>query len=134
MDLRIPPPSVILTAQTCDFALAMEDDYMADAVDHEGDLKKYCANADAAHIAAVRKYLGIALTKKDSSLVSCSDAQELARIRDGYAKKKLGLSDDKAIDAAIKNVCAAMKGDNSKSRIAFYYLLAQETGTLSKLA
>lgn len=106
---------------------------MADAVDHEGDLKKYCASADAAHISAIRKYLGIALTKKDSSLVSCSDASELARIRDGYAKKKLGLSDDKAIDAAIKKVCAAMKGDSSKSRIAFYYLLAQETGTLSKL-
>ena len=107
---------------------------MADAVDHEGDLTKYCSAADAAHISTIRKYLGIALTKRDSSLVSCSDAEELARIRDGYAKKKLGLSDDKAIDAAIKKVCAAMKGDSSKSRIAFYYLLAQETGTLAKLA
>ena len=106
---------------------------MADAVDHSSDLQKYAPGADAAHISTIRKYLGIALTKRDSSLVSCSDAEELARVRDGFAKKKLGLSDDKAIDAAIKSVCAAMKGDNSKSRIAFYYLLAQETKTLDKL-
>jgi len=107
---------------------------MADAVDHTEDLNKYCSGAGAAHISAIRKYLGIALTKKDSSLVSCSDATELARVRDGYAKKKLGLADDKAIDAAIKNVCTAMKGDNTKSRIAFYYLLAKQTNTLGKLA
>lgn len=106
---------------------------MADIVDHESDLNKYAPGADADKVKAVRKYLGIALTKRDSSLVSCSDPDELARVRDGYAKKKLGLSDDAAIDAAIKAVCAKMKGDNSKSRVAFYYLLAEETSTLSKL-
>lgn len=106
---------------------------MADLVDHEGDLKKYAPGADADKVKAVRKYLGIALTRKDSSLVSCSDAEELKRVRDGFAKKKLGLSDDAAIDAAIKAVCAKMQGDNSKSRVAFYYLLAEQTSTLSKL-
>lgn len=79
------------------------------------------------------KYLGIAIKKQDSALVATSDKEELARIRDGYAKKKLGLSDDKAIDAAMKKVATRMKGDRSKSRVCFYYLLAEETGTLGKL-
>ena len=55
-------------------------------------------------------------------------------MRDGFAKKKLGLSDDKSIDAAIKKVCEKMKADHDKPRVTFYYLLASETGTLDKLA
>lgn len=106
---------------------------MSTEVDHDGDLKKFAPNADAAKVSAVKKYLGIALRNKDSSLVSCSDSAELARVRDGFAKKKLGLSDDAAIDAAIKAVCEKMKGDNSKSRVVFYYLLAEQTKTLGKL-
>lgn len=106
---------------------------MNTGVDHDGDLKKYAPNADAGKVAAVKKYLGIALRNKDSSLVSCSDPSELGRVRDGYAKKKLGLSDDAAIDAALKAVCEKMKGDNTKSRVAFYYLLAEQTNTLGKL-
>ena len=106
---------------------------MSTGVDHDGDMKKYAPNADADKVATIKKYLGIALRKRDSSLVSCSDPSELARVRDGFAKKKLGLSDDKEIDAAIKAVCEKMKGDNTKSRVAFYYLLAEQTNTLAKL-
>lgn len=107
---------------------------MASVVDHESDLKKYAPDADQAKVAAIVKYLGIALQKRDSSLVATSDPSELGRIRDGFAKKKLGLTDDKAIDAAMKKVAETMKGDGTKSRVCFYYLLATETGTLSKLA
>lgn len=106
---------------------------MAAGVDHDGDMKKYAPSADEAKVSVIKKYLGIALRNKDSSLVSCSDPKELARVRDGFAKKKLGLADDAAIDAALKKVCERMKGDNTKSRVAFYYLLAEETGTLGKL-
>jgi hypothetical protein len=107
---------------------------MAANVDHDGDMKKYAPNADQAKVTATVKYLGIALKKRDSSLVATSDKEELVRIREGFAKKKLGLTDDKAIDAAMKKVAEKMKGDNSKSRVCFYYLLAEETGTLGKLA
>ncbi|MFN3892903.1 MAG: DUF2853 family protein [Beijerinckiaceae bacterium] len=107
---------------------------MAATVDHEADLNKYAPNADKAKVAAIVKYLGIALKNQDSSLVATSDKDELARIRDGFAKKKLGLADDKAIDAAIKKVADRMKGDKNKSRVCFYYLLAEETGALDKLA
>lgn len=106
---------------------------MAADVEHEADLKKYAPDADPSTIAAIRKYLGIALQRRDSSLVASSDKEELARIRDGFAKKKLGLTEDAAIDAAIAKVAETMKGDRTKSRICFYYLLAKETGTLAKL-
>lgn len=53
-------------------------------------------------------------------------------MRDGFAKKRLGLSAE-AAEAGIKDVVAKMKGDRSKSRVTFYYLLAEATGTLSKL-
>ena len=102
--------------------------------DHATHVKKYVPDADDKKIATIVKYCGIALQKRDSSLVSCSDAAELKTVRDGFAKKKLGLSVDADIDAAIKAVCTQMKADHDKPRVTFYYLLAKQTGTLDKLA
>lgn len=101
--------------------------------DHAANVKIYAADADDKKIASIVKYCGIALTKRDSSLVSCTDKDELATVRNGFAKKKLGLTDDSAIDAALKAVCTKMKADKDKARVTFYYLLAAETGTLAKL-
>ncbi len=100
--------------------------------DYAADVKKYAPTASDAHIAAIVKYCGIALRNKDSSLVSGSDQSELDRVRDGFAFKKLGL-DKEAASAGINKVVAQMKADRAKSRVTFYYLLAQTTNTLSKL-
>ena len=81
---------------------------------------------------AIVNYCGIALQKRDSSLVSASDPKELATVRDGFAAKKLGLTPE-AADAGIKAVVDKMKGERNKSRVTFYYLLAEATGTLAKL-
>ncbi|MGB6229387.1 MAG: DUF2853 family protein [Litorimonas sp.] len=104
---------------------------MAD-YDHHGDVKRYAADADDAHIDKIVKHLGIALRGADSSLVSCSDESELHRIRDGFAKKKLGLEPDEAMEH-IKAVCEDMKGDNHKRRVTFLYHLAARTGKLDSL-
>jgi hypothetical protein len=100
--------------------------------EYAADVKKYAPNASDVHIAAVVKYCGIALRNKDSSLVSGSDKSELDRVRDGFAAKKLGL-DAAAAEAGIKTVVEKMKADRTKHRVTFYYLLAEATGTLSKL-
>ncbi len=100
--------------------------------DYAADVKKYAPNASDVHIAAVVKYCGIALRNADSSLVSGTDPTELARVRDGFAAKKLGLDKD-AADAGIKTVVARMKEEKRKHRVTFYYLLAEATGTLPKL-
>lgn len=101
--------------------------------DYSADVAKFTSNVNEAAVKAIVKYCGIALQNKDSSLVSGSDPKELATVRDGFAAKKLGL-DASAADAGIQAVVAKMKADRTKSRVTFYYLLAEATGTLGKLA
>ncbi|TKB29926.1 MAG: DUF2853 family protein, partial [Mesorhizobium sp.] len=45
--------------------------------DYLADVKKYDAAADADAVAKIVKHLGIALRNRDSSLVSCTDPEEL---------------------------------------------------------
>ena len=106
---------------------------MADISKYLDDVKRYDSNPNEAAIEAIVKYLGIALRSRDASLVSCSDDSELARVREGFAVKKLGLSPDQA-EAGVAKVCEQMKDDRNKQRVTFYYLLAKETGTMDKLA
>jgi len=101
--------------------------------DHVADVRKYTASVNETAVAAIVKYCGIALQRPDSSLVSASDPKELATVRDGFAAKKLGLTAD-AADTGIKAVAEKMKATAHKSRVTFYYLLAEATGTLNKLS
>ncbi|MBU2581896.1 MAG: DUF2853 family protein [Alphaproteobacteria bacterium] len=95
------------------------------------DIARYASKVDEAAVAGIVKHLGIALRSKDAALVSCSSKDELARVRDSWLKKKLDLGDDdKRLDAAIKDVCEAMKADKRKQRVTFYYLLAEKFGKL----
>lgn len=102
------------------------------AEDWAADVKKYATNADAKVIAGIVRYCGIALQKRDSSLVSFTDKEEVARVRTNFLKKKLGLTNAEAeLDQAIKAVGEKMKGDRTKNRVTVYYLLADHFGKLS---
>jgi energy-coupling factor transporter ATP-binding protein EcfA2 len=103
------------------------------SAEYSTDIKKYTKKVDDAAVGSITKFLGIALKNADSRLVSCTDEKELDRIIVGFAAKKLGLT-EAAAKGAIQKVCERMKADNTKHRVTFYYLLAEETGTLSKLA
>ena len=101
--------------------------------DYTADVAKFVESPDQTCIDNIVKYCGIALrSSKDAALVSSSDKTELGRVRDGFAKKKLDLDSD-AADAGIAKVCEQMKGTRQKSRVTFYYLLAEQTGTMDKL-
>jgi len=105
------------------------------SLDWSADVKKYAPNANAAAINGIIKYLGIALQKRDSSLVACGDKEERDRIRDHFLKKKLDMQNsDAELDQAIIDVCQKMHGDKDKSRVAFYYLLAEKYNKLAVLA
>ena len=101
------------------------------AEDWAANVKKYVPDADDGIIAGIVRYCGIALQKRDLSLVSFSDTKETDRVRENYLKKKLGLthSDDK-LNAAIADVGTRMKGENFKNRVTVYYLLAAHFGLL----
>ncbi len=96
------------------------------------DVKKYVSDADEKAISGIVRYCGIALQKRDSSLVSFSDKDEVARVRENFLKKKLGLTEsDAELDKAISAVAEKMKGSRSRNRVTVYYLLAEHFGKLS---
>lgn len=99
------------------------------AEDWSADVKRYDPDAPDGVIAGIVRYCGIALHKRDSSLVSFGDPAETARVRDNFLKKKLGLTQpDSDLDAAIAKVGERMKGDNFKNRVTVYYLLTRLFG------
>jgi hypothetical protein len=96
------------------------------------DVTKYAPNADDAAIKSIVHHCGIALHSRDGSFVSCSDKAERDRVRDGFLKKKLALTEsDGDLDAAITAICETMKADRDKSRVTFYYLLAEKYAKLA---
>jgi outer membrane protein OmpA-like peptidoglycan-associated protein len=95
------------------------------------DVRKYDGDADEGVVNAIVKYCGVALTKRDSSLVAMSDPEERTLVRENYLKKKLALTDsDETLDAAVLSVGETMKADRTKNRVTVYYLLARHFGVL----
>jgi ribosomal protein S20 len=100
--------------------------------DWSHDVKKYVPDADESAIKGIVKHCGIALRSKDASYVACLDKSERDRVRDSFLKKKLALTAaDAELDKAVMDVCQTMKADRDKSRVAFYYLLAEKYGKLA---
>ncbi len=78
-------------------------------------------------LTATAKGLGPSIYNEDSSRVSGTDPEELARVKNNFLIKKLGLSDGPALDAAIAEVMAKMGSSNrNKWRAVVYALLAQK--------
>lgn len=103
--------------------------------DHLADVKKYATKAvNEAAVAGLAKTYRLVLSKSDTQYVACSDPVERQRVRDNFLKKKLGLSGDADLDKAIEATCVAMKADRTKSRLTFYYLLAEHFGKLDQFA
>ncbi len=103
--------------------------------DYAGDIAKYTSNVDQKAVDAIVKHLGIALKSKDASNVAISSKSELERVRESWMKKKLGLTgSDAELDQSVKAVGETMKADKTKSRVTFYYLLAEKHGKLADLA
>jgi hypothetical protein len=102
-------------------------------MDYKTDIAKYTAAVNDKAVDAIVKFCGIALKSRDSSLVSVTDDAELERIRNGFAAKKLNLTKEEC-DKVMAAVSAKMKADKNKSRVTFYYLMAETSGKLDSLA
>ena len=97
------------------------------------NVKKYVSSPNEDAVESLVGHLGIALENHDSMMVAADDPSEIASIRSGYCSKTLDLSDEDA-DKAIAAVCEKMQGDTAKCRVTFYYLLADVSGTMHRLA
>ena len=99
--------------------------------DHVTDVTKYTSVVDEAAVEGIVKHLGIALHSRDASLVAATDPEELKRLREGFLKKKLTMTESDAdLDTAIQEVMTKMKGVHDKSRVTVCYLLADRFGKL----
>lgn len=102
---------------------------MADIDTHKQDVNKYAKKVDTELVDALAKTYRLVLSNRDSAYVACSQPAELETIRKNFLKKKLGLSlPDEDLNAALKEVCAEMSDTKNKSRLTFYYLLAEKFG------
>lgn len=108
---------------------------MADLQEHKATVAKYSSTVNAAALDTMAKNYALVLSNKDSQFVSCGDDSERTTVRENFLKKKLGLTNpDTELDAAIESICLTMKEDRFKSRLAFYYLLAEKFNKLSAFA
>ncbi len=104
---------------------------MADLQEHKATVAKY-TKVNTAALDGMAKNYALVLSNNDSQYVACGDQGERDTVRENFLKKKLGLSNSDAdLNAAIDAVCQTMKDDRFKSRLAFYYLLAEKFGKLS---
>lgn len=74
----------------------------------------------------VAKSLGPSIYLGDASMVSGSDKTELDRVKANFCIKKLGLTEGKEVDDAVKAAVEAMGTSNrSKHRAIVYALIAK---------
>lgn len=83
---------------------------------------------DAALLEKVTKGVGPAIYRPDAATVAVSDKEELARVKNNYLIKKLGMADGPNLDSAIAEVGEQLKSVKNKPRAVFYYLLAVKLG------
>ena len=99
---------------------------------HIDDIKCYQPNVDEKAVAAIIQHLGP--KNADAPLLSYSDQDEVARVRNNWLKKKLAVTiDDAKLDKAISDLCSSMQAETRKSRVALYYLLAEKFGRIASL-
>lgn len=96
---------------------------------YKAEMSKLGISYDEALFSAVTKAMGPVIYNADSAKVSCSDSDEMTRIKNNFLIGKLGLSDGPELDAALKEACEQLGTSNrNKYRAMFYYLLVVKFG------
>lgn len=97
------------------------------------DIAQYDDTVNEKLIEVLYSSLAGALANQDSANVACSDDSELKTVKENFVKEKLEVTDEAEADEAVQKVCDMMKGDNSKNRLVFYYLLTRELRCIGKM-
>jgi uncharacterized protein DUF2853 len=96
---------------------------------YEKELVEKCGikKVDRPVLNGVAKACGPSLYKADATKVACSNKEEMARVKQNFLIKKLGLKDTPKLDEALAEICAQMGSKNrNKYRAMFYYLLVKK--------
>jgi len=99
-------------------------------VKYATDLENKCGvTPDMDLLTKVTIACGPSIYNADSSTVSASDASEIARVKNNFLIKKLGLNDNPDLDKGIDAVMDLYgKSNRSKYRPVVYYLLTKRFG------
>lgn len=97
---------------------------------YKSNMEKLDIKYDEDKLKACVKACGPSIYNADSETVSSGDPEEVARVRNNYLIKKLGLSEeehdlDAIIDYAIEKVG---KSNRKKYRAIMYYLCSEKAG------
>jgi len=94
------------------------------------DLREKCGvEPDLDLLTKVTAGLGPVVYDADASLVSSTDPDELARVRENFLMGKLGLSAGPELDEAIAKVIETYgSSERQKQRAVVYYLLVKHFG------
>ena len=93
---------------------------------YDAEVKKLGLNIDTALLTAVAKGLGPSIYNADAETIASSDSAELARVKQNFLIKKLGLKDGKELDDAIQATIEQVGVSNrNKYRVIFYALLTK---------
>lgn len=96
--------------------------YIADLKEKVGE-----ARPDLALLDACVKASGPTIYKPDAATVAASDKEELARVRNKFIAKRLGVTDEAKADAAIKAAVEKYgRAVRQKHRPVMYYLITKE--------
>ena len=97
------------------------------------DVKEYADKVDETVVEAIVNSFKGQLNNRDAMLVACSQQKELNYIKKKYLKGRLNLNQsNKILDKALDEVCEQMgRSNRNKSRVTFYYLLAEKFDKLS---
>ena len=107
------------------------DKFQEKLAEFTAQLKEMDMKVDAAALEGVAKAVGPNMYKSDASLVSTSDDEEVQRVVDNFIGKKLGITDEKKAAEAIEKAKNAFGSSNrNKTRVVFYYIVAEHLGKL----
>lgn len=88
---------------------------------------KFNHQADMDLLKKVTIGLGPSIYNRDSANVSGSDEAELARVKNNFLIKKLGLQDSEALDIAVQEIIEEYGvSERTKYRAVIYYLLTKK--------
>ncbi len=94
--------------------------------EYQEEFDKLGVKYDADLLKKVTKACGPSIYLPDASKVSSTDPEELARVRNNFLIKKLGLADNDKLDAGIQAAIDTLGSSNRKKyRAMFYYLLTK---------
>lgn len=99
------------------------------AAKYAAELTKLGMTPDADLLMGAIKVCGPSIYNADAETVAGSDPDELARVRNNFMAKRLGMTDEAKATAALDKALDTIgRSNRNKYRAVLYYILAVQAG------